>query len=159
MSETFDFIVVGGGSAKAVIAARLSENPACRVELEDVGIQCLVYSLHVGKQLKDHIQVPLFFPAPDVGLSMAEVGLSMGPMALRHPAGPLPANPEDDEKMPAELQVRRDRKAARGGCERHAQRGQREHERGVDHDWRKGGGDGRRGSWREAHGVRERASR
>ena len=34
---------------------------------------------------------------------MAEVGLSMGPGALRQPAGPLPANPEDDEQMPAEL--------------------------------------------------------
>jgi choline dehydrogenase-like flavoprotein len=36
---------------------------------------------------------------------MVEVGLSMGPAALRHPAGPLPANPEDDEDMPAELQA------------------------------------------------------
>ena len=36
---------------------------------------------------------------------MIEVGLSMGPAALRHPAGPLPADPEDDAKMPAELQA------------------------------------------------------
>jgi len=38
-------------------------------------------------------------------VSMVEVGLSMGPAALRHPAGPLPADPDDDVKMPAELQA------------------------------------------------------
>ena len=76
-----------------------------RHELEAVGLQCLVDSPHVGKHLKDHIQVPLFFSAPRTAISMAEVGLSMGPGVLRQPAGPLPANPEDDEQMPAELQA------------------------------------------------------
>ena len=75
-----------------------------RSELEAVGVDCLLDAPHVGKHLKDHLQVGLFFPAPGVGLSMTEVGISMGPDALRAPAGPLPADPADDADMPAELQ-------------------------------------------------------
>ena len=76
-----------------------------RQELDTVGVPCLVESPHVGKHLKDHLQIPLFFPAPGVGVPMSEVALSMGPDALRAPAGPLPTDPADDAHLPPELQA------------------------------------------------------
>lgn len=51
-------------------------------ELEAVGVPCVVDAPHVGKHLKDHIQVPLFFPAPGAGVSMSELGRAMEPAAL-----------------------------------------------------------------------------
>jgi choline dehydrogenase-like flavoprotein len=76
-----------------------------RRELEAAGIACRADSPHVGKHLKDHLQVGFFFPAPGAGVSMAEIGISFGPDALRAPAGPLPADPGDGAAMPAELQA------------------------------------------------------
>jgi choline dehydrogenase len=72
-------------------------------ELAAVGVECLVDNPHVGKHLKDHLHVPMFFPAPGVGLSMTEIAVSLGPDALRAPAGPLPADPAEDADLPPEL--------------------------------------------------------
>lgn len=69
-----------------------------KAELEKVGVQCVVDSPHVGKHLKDHIQLALFYPAPGFGTTMAEFGLSMGPDALRA-AGALPADPKKDVEL------------------------------------------------------------
>lgn len=53
-----------------------------RSELAAAGIDCQVDSPHVGKHLKDHIQVGFFLPAPGAGVSMNEVFLSFGPDAM-----------------------------------------------------------------------------
>ena len=74
-----------------------------RQELDEVGVSCLVDSPHVGKHLKDHLMCPLIYPAPGIGVPMREVALSMGPNALRAPAGPLPADPGDDAELSPEL--------------------------------------------------------
>jgi len=74
-----------------------------RQELDGVGVSCLVDSPHVGKHLKDHLMCPLIYPAPGIGVPMREVALSMGPDALRAPAGPLPADPDDDANLSPEL--------------------------------------------------------
>jgi choline dehydrogenase len=74
-----------------------------RRELEAVDVACRHDLPAVGKHLKDHIQVAMLFPAPGIGIPMAEIGVSAGPDALRAPAGPLPADPADDAKLTPEL--------------------------------------------------------
>jgi choline dehydrogenase-like flavoprotein len=75
-----------------------------REHLESLRIDCLVDAPDVGSHLKDHLHLGLMFPAPRLGVSMASMGAAMGPDALRAPAGPLPADPADDESLPPELQ-------------------------------------------------------
>jgi choline dehydrogenase-like flavoprotein len=74
-----------------------------RAELQTVGVECRVDSPHVGKHLKDHLHVGLAYPAKGAGVSMLDMGLSMGPDALRSPAGPLPMDPKQDESLAPEL--------------------------------------------------------
>ncbi|MCV2490832.1 GMC family oxidoreductase N-terminal domain-containing protein [Geodermatophilus sp. YIM 151500] len=76
-----------------------------REQLESLGIECLVDAPDVGRHLKDHLHLGLMFPAPGLGISMASMGVAMGPDALRAPAGPLPADPADDASLPPELQA------------------------------------------------------
>ncbi len=49
-----------------------------RQELEDLGVVCRVDLSAVGKGLKDHLQCLLLFSAPGIGVSIAEIRLSMG---------------------------------------------------------------------------------
>ncbi|HZB21529.1 MAG TPA: GMC family oxidoreductase N-terminal domain-containing protein [Blastococcus sp.] len=72
-------------------------------ELAQVGIACRLDLPDVGKHLKDHLHAPMFFEAPGIGLNMTEVAISLGPDALRAPAGPLPADPADDVGLPPDL--------------------------------------------------------
>jgi choline dehydrogenase-like flavoprotein len=95
-------VVLSGGSIGSPHLLLLS-GVGPRRELDAAGITCVVDSPHVGKHLKDHVQVILFFPAPGAGVSMMNVGISLGPDALRAPAGPLPANSSDDATLPPEL--------------------------------------------------------
>ncbi|MER7072999.1 GMC family oxidoreductase N-terminal domain-containing protein [Terrabacter sp. NPDC000476] len=71
-----------------------------RDELAVVGIDCVVDLPDVGRHLKDHLHTPLMFAADGIGETMTEVALSLGPDALRAPAGPLPADPADDVDLP-----------------------------------------------------------
>jgi len=76
--------------------------------LSACGVSCVV-DAPVGRGLKDHLMIFMMYDAPGVGLAMMNVGPTLGADALRvNPTqvfdkGPLPANPEEDEKLPEEL--------------------------------------------------------
>ena len=72
-------------------------------ELSAVGVDPVHNLPAVGKHMKDHLHTGLYFEADGVGETMAEIAVSLGPDALRAPAGPLPADPADDENLPPEL--------------------------------------------------------
>jgi choline dehydrogenase-like flavoprotein len=74
-----------------------------KAELEAAGVACRHDLPAVGKGLKDHLQYQMLFPAPGIGISQAEIRLSLGPDALRAPAGPLPADPADDDALTGDL--------------------------------------------------------
>jgi choline dehydrogenase-like flavoprotein len=74
-----------------------------REHLESLDIACCYDAPEVGQHLKDHLQLGLMFAAPGLGVSMAAMGVAMGPDALRAPAGPLPADPTHDATLPPEL--------------------------------------------------------
>ena len=74
-----------------------------REELTAVEVACVVDLPDVGRHLKDHLHTPLMFAADGIGETMTEVAMSLGPDALRAPAGPLPADPADDDALPEPL--------------------------------------------------------
>ncbi len=107
-------VILSGGAVGSPHLLMLS-GIGPRRELEAAGVECIVDSPHMGKHLKDHVQVGLFFEARGVGVSMNEVGISLGPDALRTPAGPLPADPTEDANMTPELQALKQEAARRLG--------------------------------------------
>lgn len=68
-----------------------------KAELEARGVECIVDSPHVGKHLKDHLQIGLMYDVQgkDLGVSMQTLVVGMGPDALRS-VGALPADPKQD---------------------------------------------------------------
>jgi choline dehydrogenase len=100
-TATRDIVLSAGAVGSPHILMLSGVGP--RAELEAAGVECRLDAPDVGKHLKDHLQVGLLYAAPGTGISMQQMGLSMGPDALRAPAGPLPADPADDVDLPEEL--------------------------------------------------------
>ena len=101
ISATREVILSAGAVGSPQILMLSGIGP--RRELEAVDIPCQVELPGVGKNLKDHLHCAMFFPAPGIGVPVVEVGISAGPDALRAPAGPLPADPADDDNLSPEL--------------------------------------------------------
>ncbi len=74
-----------------------------RRELEAADVACRHELPAVGKHVKDHPFVPMTFNAPGVGVTLNDIGVSMGSDVLRAPGGPLPADPAEDVHLNAEL--------------------------------------------------------
>ena len=74
-----------------------------RAALAEAGVDCRVDLPDVGQHLKDHLHTPIMFAADGIGETMVEIAMSLGPDALRAPAGPLPADPADDVDLPEPL--------------------------------------------------------
>lgn len=54
-----------------------------RAELEAAGVACVVDSPHVGRHLKDHLLLPLFFSAPGLGVPARALAAAREPAGLR----------------------------------------------------------------------------
>jgi choline dehydrogenase-like flavoprotein len=101
ISANSEVILSGGAFGSPQILMLSGVGP--RDHLASVGVECLVDAPDVGQHLQDHLQLGFTFEAPGLGVSMASVGVAMGPDALRAPAGPLPADPADDANLSPEL--------------------------------------------------------
>lgn len=103
VDATREVVLSAGAYGSPTLLMRSGVGPAGH--LAEVGIEVILDLPDVGAHLKDHLHCGLFFPADGVGETMTEVALSLGPDALRAPAGPLPADPADDADLPPELEA------------------------------------------------------
>ncbi len=101
VSASREVIVSAGayGSPQLLMLSGIGPEDA----LQAVGIETKLDLPDVGKHLKDHLHTGLYFPADGIGETMANIAVSLGPDALRAPAGPLPADPAEDANLPPEL--------------------------------------------------------
>ena len=106
LAATKEVVLSAGAVGSAQILLLSGIGP--KDELARVGVSSQVDLAEVGKHLKDHLLIPLFFEAPGVGISSTELGLALGSDALRAPGGPLPADPALDADLPPELVALRD---------------------------------------------------